>query len=94
MAFYNLNSTWEYALQQELHERTKHRIYRYRINRNVAAGLIKRWLSTFLIDEKRQWEVRNLVLKENLLMHLEPYRKRPHRARNRKLMRGQVYASQ
>ena len=87
--FYNINSAWEYSLQQEVKKRTQHRQYPYQINRNIAAGLIKRWIPVLFLDATRSWRAKTAVLKENLLFHLEPYRRRPSRVRNRKFMRGQ-----
>ena len=88
-AFYNLNSAFEFAQQKDIQERTQHRYYSYQINRNMAAGLIKRWVPSLFLDSTRKWRAKTTVLKEQLLLHLEPYRRRPHRQRTRKLLRGQ-----
>lgn len=87
--FYNLNSAWEFSLHEEVKNRTQHRQYTYQINRNIAAGLIKRWITTLFLDAMQKWRAKNTILKENLLLHLEPYRRRPSRVRHRKFMRGQ-----
>ena len=88
-AFYNINSAWEFAQQQAIKDRTQNRIYTYQLNRNMAAGLIKRWVPSLFLDSNRTWRAKTTVLKEQLLLHLEPNRRRPHRLRSRKLLRGQ-----
>lgn len=88
-AAYNLNSAWEFGLQEEIKKRTQQRLYTYQINRNIAAGLIKRWIPSLFLDAMLKWRAKTAILKENLLRHLEPYRQRPSRVRTRKFMRGQ-----
>ncbi|MCP9237977.1 IS4 family transposase [Lewinella sp. JB7] len=87
--FYNVQSAC--LLDRELvkQARTKDRQYSYRINRNVTAGLIKRWLPTLFLDGVRRWRARTKVLLDELVHHLEPYRPRPSRVRIRRIMRSQ-----
>ncbi|MEL6276358.1 MAG: IS4 family transposase, partial [Bacteroidota bacterium] len=87
--FYNINSAFEFATEQEVEAKTAHRKYIHQINRNMAAGLIKRWLPHLFISSERIWRAKTQVLKEMLLMHLEPYRPRPSRERKRRIIRAQ-----
>lgn len=87
--FYNLNSAWEFDLEQDIKKRTQHRKYHYQLNRNIAAGLIKKWIPSLFLDATRKWRAKTAILKENLLLHTEPYRRRPSRERSRKWMRTQ-----
>ncbi|WP_116109424.1 IS4 family transposase, partial [Lewinella sp. IMCC34191] len=87
--FYNVQSACLLDQEQEKARRTKERHYSYRINRNVTAGLIKRWLPTLFLDGVRRWRARTHVLLEEVIHHLEPYRPRPSRVRTRRIMRSQ-----
>lgn len=87
--FYNLNSAWEFAQDQTIKDRTQHRIYTYQINRNMAAGLIKRWIPSLFLEATRKWRAKTTILQKVLTLHLEPIRKRPNRTRTRKLLRTQ-----
>ena len=86
--FYNINSAFAFAAEQEVEAKTAHRKYSYQINRNMAAGLIKRWLPHLFISSESCWRAKTKVLKEILLMHLEPYRPRTSRERKRRNYAG------
>jgi hypothetical protein len=87
--FYNLNSAVTFAAQKKVQSKTAHRQFFYQINRNVAAGLIKRWMPSLFLDPNRIWRAKTKVLKELVATQLEPYRPRPSRVRKRRIMRGQ-----
>ena len=87
--FYNLNSVWEFTLHQAIKDRAKNRLYAYQLNRNMAAGLVKRWVASLFLLATRKWRARTTVLQKSLLLHLEPIRKRPSRTRSRKFLRTQ-----
>ena len=50
-AFYNQQSALIAACEDEVQTRTGHRKYEYRINRNVTAGLIQRFMYTSAYSE-------------------------------------------
>lgn len=87
--FYNINSALAFSIEKEVQQKTVNRYYVYQINRNMAAGLIKRWLPSLFLEDERIWRAKTRVLKELLLMHLEPYRPRPSRVRKRRIMKAQ-----
>lgn len=86
--FFNINSAFEFSQQQTIKLKSQHRFYSYQINRNMAAGLIKRWIPSLFLDSQRKWRAKTTVLKENIGSHLEPYRPRPSRVRQNRIMRG------
>lgn len=86
---YNINSAFEFASQKQVEAKTAHRQYFYQINRNMAAGLVKRWIPYLFISSEKTWRAKTQVLKEMVLQHLEPYRPRPSRVRKRRIMRAQ-----
>lgn len=86
---YNLNSIFAFALQKQVEKQTAHRKLSYRINRNMAAGLIKRWLPYLMCLSERRWRAKTRVLKELLCSYLEADRPRPGRPRKRKILRAQ-----
>ena len=87
--FYNINSSFEFAAEKAIKAKTINRQYFYQLNRNMAAGLIKRWIPHLFISSESSWRAKTKVLKDMLLMHLEPYRPRPSRARKRRIIRAQ-----
>lgn len=87
--YYNLNSAFEFAAQKDIEDKTQHRQYFYQINRNMAAGIIKRYIPILFSSGERKWRAKTKVLKEQICRHLEPYRLRPSRVRKRRLLRGQ-----
>jgi hypothetical protein len=87
--FYNLNSAWEFDQDKAIKKQTENRLYTYQLNRNMATGLIKRWVASLFLDATRRWRATTTVLQKNLLLHLEPKRKRPSRTRSRKFLRTQ-----
>lgn len=87
--FYNKQSAIIFDLEQQVKTKTAHREYTYRVNRNVTAGLIKKWVYVIYLDGPRKWRARTKVLLEHCLNHLEPYRPRTNRERERKIMRAQ-----
>ncbi len=87
--FYNQQSAIIFELEQRVKEKTKQRQYSYQINRNVTAGLIKKWAYSIYLDGPRRWRARTKVLLENCLAHLEPYRPNRDRERERKMLRAQ-----
>jgi hypothetical protein len=86
---YNINSVLEFSTEQQVQKAAKNRQYFYQINRNVAAGLIKRWMPIFFCSPKSKWRAKTKVLKEQICRHIEPYRLRPSRVRKRRLIRAQ-----
>ena len=87
--FYNVQSACLLDRELAKQARTQHSQYSYRINRNVTAGLIKRWLPTLFLNGVQRWRARTKVLLDELVHHLEPYRPRPSRVRIRRIMRSQ-----
>ena len=86
---YNINSVFEFATQKQLQKNTQKRQYDYQMNRNMAAGLIKRWIPFLFSSPERKWRAKTKVLKEEICRHIEPYRLRPSRVRTRRLIRAQ-----
>ena len=87
--FFNLNSALAFAQKTELKKQTSNRQYTYQINRNLAAGLIKRWVPSLFLDNTRKWRAKTQVLMKQIIAYPEPYRPRPSRVRTRKILRGQ-----
>lgn len=88
-AFFNQLSAVAAELDEEIKQKNKHRIYRYQLNRNVAAGLLKRFIHSIFLDQESERRARTQVLLENCLKQLEPFRIRENRACNRRIIRGQ-----
>ena len=86
-AFYNQQAVLVAACEDAVHQRTKHRQYEYRINRNVTAGLIQRFLYHIYLDGAATWRAKTKVLLELLPRYSEPYRPDRNRRRERKIMR-------
>ncbi len=87
--FYNQQSAIIFNLEQQVIQKTKQRQYTYQINRNVTAGLIKKWAYSIYTEGPKRWRARTKVLLENCLTHLEPYRPNRSRDRERKILRAQ-----
>ena len=75
------------ACEDAVHQRTKHRQYEFRINRNVTAGLIQRFLYHIYLDGAATWRAKTKVLLELVPRYSEPYRPDRNRRRERKIMR-------
>ena len=86
-AFYNQQAVLVAACEDEVQRKTKHRQYEYRINRNVTAGLIQRFLYHIYLDGPATWRAKTQVLLELTPRYTEPYRPDRNRARERKIMR-------
>lgn len=87
--FYNKQSAIAFAIKEQVRINTVQRQHTYQSNRNVTAGLIKKWIYSLYLDGPRKWRARTRVLLEHCLNHLEPYRPRTNRKRERKIMRAQ-----
>ena len=88
-AFYNQQAVLVAACEDEVHRKTKHRHYEYRINKNVTAGLIQQFLYHIYLDGPATWRAKTKVLLELVPRYTEPYRPDRNRARERKIMRMQ-----
>ena len=86
-AFYNQQSALVAASEEEVKRATAHREYTYRINRNVTAGMMQRFLYPIYLDGPATWRRKMLVLLELMPRYTEPYRPDRDRARERKIMR-------
>jgi len=87
--FYNKQSAIIFDLNEQVKIKTAHRQYGYQVNRNVTAGLIKKWIYSIYLDGPRKWRARTKVLLKHCLNYLEPYRPRTKRERERLIMRAQ-----
>ena len=87
-AFYNQQSALIAACQAEVKRRTQHRQHTYRINRNVTAGLIQKFLYHIYLDGPATWRSRTRVLLRLVPRYTEPYRPNRNRKRERKIMRA------
>ncbi|WP_116109050.1 hypothetical protein [Lewinella sp. IMCC34191] len=81
-AFYNRQSVLVAAAsEEEVQRATGHREYTYRLNRNVTAGVLQRFLYHIYLDGPATWRRKMLVLLELMPRYTEPYR--PDRRRER-----------
>ena len=87
-AMYNLQSILLFSQQKEVQLIQQNRKYRYQINRNVAIGLIKRYLPPIFLDSQKSWYAKLKVLLKQITRFLEPIRPRPSRVRKRRIMRA------
>ena len=87
-AFYNQQSALIAACEEQVEQRTAHRHYKYKINRNVTIGIIKKFLYYIYLDGAARWRSRTKVLLELIPRYTEPYRPDRNRERERKIMRG------
>ena len=87
-AFYNQQSALIFACENEVKERTSHRKYEYRINRNVTAGLIQRFLYTIYLSGPNDWRAKTLVLLKLMPRYTNAYRPDRSNERKRKIMRA------
>lgn len=85
---YNLQSILLFSQQKEVQKIQQQRQYRYQINRNVAIGLIKRYLPSIFLDDVKSWYAKLKVLLKQMLQHLEAIRPRPSRVRRVRRMRS------
>ena len=87
-AFYNQQSALIAACQDEVETRTGHRKYDYRINRNVTAGLIQRFMYTIYLGGPNSWRAKTLVLLKLMPRYTNAYRPDRDQERKRKIMRA------
>ena len=87
-AFYNQQSALIAACRDEVERRTAHRKYEYRINRNVTAGLIQRFLYTIYLGGPNDWRAKTLVLRRLMPRYTNAYRPNRSNERKRKIMRA------
>ena len=87
-AFYNQQSALVAACAAEVKRRTQQRQYDYKINRNVTAGLIQKFLYHVYLDGPANWRSRTRVLLKRVPRYTEPYRPNRDRERERKIMRA------
>jgi len=87
--FFNLQSAIQFSVKNKILEISSRRKYSYQVNRNVTAGLIKRYMSAIFLDSNRRWANRIKELQKLFLKHLEPQRARPSRDRKKRMIRAQ-----
>ena len=87
-AFYNQQSALIAACEDDVERKTGHRRHQYKTNRNITAGILKRFLYHIYLDGPARWRSRTKVLLELLPRYTEPYRPNRNRQRERKIMRG------
>ena len=87
-AFYNQQSALIAACEDDVERKTGHRRHQYKINRNVTAGILKKFLYHIYLDGPARWRSRTKVLLDLLPRYTEPYRPNRNRERERKIMRG------
>ena len=88
-AFYNQQSALVAASEAEVKRRTQHRQYTYKINRNVTAGMVQKFLYHIYLDGgPATWRSRTQVLLKLMPRYTEPYRPDRDRKRERKIMRA------
>ena len=87
--FYNQQSALVHASEKEVRERTAHRRYEYKINRNVTAGIIQKFLYHIYLDGPAEWRSRTQVLMKLMPSYTEPVRPDRNNPRERKIMRAQ-----
>ena len=88
LAFYNQQSALVAACSTEVKNRTEHRQYEYRINRNVTAGIIQQFLYTIYLGGPNTWRARTLVLLKLMPRYTNAYRPDRANERKRKIMRA------
>ncbi|WP_255419274.1 transposase [Lewinella sp. IMCC34191] len=71
-AFYNRQSVLVAASEEEVQRGAAHREYAYRINRNVTAGMLQRFLYHIYLDGPATWRRKMLVLLELMPRYTEP----------------------
>ena len=89
MLTYNQQSALVAASEAEVKRRTQHRQYTYKINRNVTAGMVQKFLYHIYLDGgPATWRSRTQVLLKLMPRYTEPYRPDRDRKRERKIMRA------
>ena len=91
-AFYNQQSALVSACQAEVERRTQHRQYEYKVNRNVTAALIQKFLYHIYLDGPARWRSRTRVLLKLVPRYTEPYRPDRNRARGKEKCCGPMTA--
>ena len=87
-AFYNQQSALVKSCEEEVERQTKHRKYKYRINRNVTAGLIQHFLYAIYLGGPNDWRAKTLVLLKLMPRYTNAYRPNRDNERKRKIMRA------
>jgi hypothetical protein len=81
---FNVQSTIMHSAEDEVKVIYQNRKYNYQINRNVTAGILKRYIADLFTDSIRRWANMIKELQKNFISHLEPIRPRPNRERVKK----------
>lgn len=81
---FNVQSTIIHSLNEEVKNIQINRKYTYQINRNVTAGILKRYTAKLFADPIRRWANMIKELQKTFVRYLEPIRVRPNRERVKK----------
>ena len=87
-AMYNVQTIFIEAQKRDIKAINQKRFYDYQVNRNMAAGLIKRFYSCIFSNKIKAWYAKLKCLIKELFRYLEPIRPRKNRQRKRKILRG------
>jgi hypothetical protein len=85
---YNIQTASFKPLKKQIKAVNKRRILDYQTNRNVSAGLLKRYLIRFMLDDQEDVEAQILRYQLQVMRSLEPIRPNKNKVRKRRHMRG------
>jgi len=81
---FNVQSAIIYSVEDEVKKIYQNRKYSYQVNRNVTAGILKRYVVYLFTDLIRRWANMIKELQKIFIKHLEPIRPCPNRERMKK----------
>jgi hypothetical protein len=85
---YNLQTALFTAKKRKIKKTNKQRLYGYKPNRNVASGLLKRFLVKLMLRPARELKRWLKDFYRQMLQTMEPIRPEKNKERRRRLMRG------
>lgn len=85
---YNIQTASFVPLKKQIKAINLRRRLDYQPNRNISAGLLKRYLIRFMLGDKEDLEAQILSYQAQILRNLEPLRPNKNKVRKRRLMRG------
>ncbi|MBX2927523.1 MAG: IS4 family transposase [Saprospiraceae bacterium] len=85
---YNIQTVLSLPLQPQIKRINARRKFDYQANRNVSAGLLKRFLIKFFLSARETFKEHYASYCRQILQSLEPLRPGKNKERRRRLMRG------
>ena len=85
---YNIQTALFTAKEREIKKLNKQRQHDYKPNRNVAAGLLKRFLVKFMLRPEKELQRWIKDFYRQIVQTMEPVRPEKNKERRRRIMRG------